>query len=68
MGMIVPAMGIKHDHQDNRSTGLADALFTPVQQRPCVLEKTKGLGGPRRLTNTFPPSSERPGRLATEGH
>ena len=26
-------MGIKHDHQGDRPTGLADALFTPVQQR-----------------------------------
>ena len=30
--MIVPEMGITHEHQD-RPTGLADALFTPVQQR-----------------------------------
>ena len=31
--MIVPEMGITHEHQDGRPTGLADALFTPVQQR-----------------------------------
>ena len=31
--MIVPEMGAKHEHQDDRRTGLADALFTPVQQR-----------------------------------
>ena len=33
MGMIVPEMGITHEHQDDQPTGLADALFTPVQQR-----------------------------------
>ena len=31
--MIVPEMGITHEHQDDQPTGLADALFTPVQQR-----------------------------------
>ncbi len=31
--MIVPEMGITHEHQDDRPTGLADVLFTPVQQR-----------------------------------
>lgn len=31
--MIVPAMGTKRAHQANGPTGLADALFTPVQQR-----------------------------------
>ena len=30
--MILPEMGIKHAHQGH-PTGLADALFTPVQQR-----------------------------------
>ena len=31
--MIVPEMGITHEPKDDRPSGLADALFTPVQQR-----------------------------------
>ena len=41
-----------------RSAGLL-ALAFPKKPR---------VGGPRRLTNTLPPSSERPDRPATEGH
>ena len=33
-----------------------------------AFRKKPRVGGPRRLTNTLPPSSERPDRPATEGH
>ena len=33
MGMMVPEMGTQHAHRGDSRTGLANALFTPVQQR-----------------------------------
>ena len=33
MGMMVPEMGTQHARRGDSRTGLADALFTPVQQR-----------------------------------